>query len=373
VVTATDEEPGSFVDRTLLRQNPFAVIEGAVVTALAVDVSEVFIAIRRSFVEEYEILAAALAEAEVAGWFDRVSVKCVRVGEEYLIGDARGLLESMEGRAAMPRRAQADVEGLFARDRGEEPTTISAVTNPTCIETAETVVNVAAILAHGARWFRSMGTAVSPGHLMITVSGDVNRHAVREVEIGRRLVDLLEEVGDGFLPNVAPKAVLSGVSSRVLTRSRLAAPLSWEGLSSVGASIGRAAYLVHGEPTNMVEVAYQVAAFLALESCALCPPCKYGGSEVAAFLGRLVAGYGATADMEAVMGRLATVTDGRRCELATRQRDVVSSILRAFPGDVIDVASRSGGTTPPPIGRILNLVDGRTIWEPPRSASFAVW
>lgn len=372
VANATDSEPGSFTDRALIRANPLGVVEGIAVAAFALGARDAFVAIRHSFDTEYEILTSALAEAEMAGWLEQVSIKCVRTPEEYLVGDDRALLECIEGRAPLPARRSPDLEGLFAGTNadGEAERPLHR-RNPTTIETVETLVNVAAIAVNGAPWFRSAGTPVSPGNLLCTITGDVAHHAVVEVELGRRLLDVLEEGGRGFLPSSPPKAVLSGVSSAVLTRSRLAAPLCWEGLGAVGARVGRAAFRVYGEPTNMFDVAHQVAAFLYVESCGLCPACKFGGGEVTAYLARLVAGSGDRRDVEALGGRLATVTDGARCDLATRLREVVSSIMWAFPGDISDLDRPPA--TPAVLEHVVDLVDGRARYGTRQAHKRADW
>lgn len=372
VADGTDAEPGSFVDRALLRANALGVVEGVAVAAYALGATEAFVVIRQSFAREYELLTGALAEAEMAGWFEHVSVKCVRAPDAYLVGDERAVLEVIEGRAPLPLRPAPDVAGLFSDGDAHRRDALPAVANPTVVESLETLVNVAAIVTAGARWFRSIGTKVSPGNLLVTITGDVARHGVHEVALGRPLVEVLEECGEGFAPGPTPKAVLSGVSSPVLTRSRVTAPLSWEDMSAVGARIGRAAFRVHGEPTDMVAVAHQIAAYLYVESCGACPACKFGGGESTAYLARLVAGTAEPRDLEALMARLATVTDGRRCDLALRQRDVVTSILRAFPADV--TAHRPQGTTTPSVLEpLVDIIDGRAVHSDVQSRRRADW
>ncbi|MEZ5321263.1 MAG: NADH-ubiquinone oxidoreductase-F iron-sulfur binding region domain-containing protein [Microthrixaceae bacterium] len=344
VVNATDAEPGSFSDRALIRSNPFAVVEGVVACAIATGVCEAFVALRGSFHAEYDVMVRALAEAELAGWLESVSVKCVRTPDAHLVGDDRALLECIEGRPPVPRRGPPELDGLF-RDRpggvdrsagGAPPG--SRRSNPTLVETPETLATVAAIVANGGRWFRSLGTALSPGSLLCTVTGDVVHPRVAEVELGTTLRTAVETVGEGF--RGSPRGVLNGVSSPVMGRSRLAAPLSWEGLGQVGANVGRAAFVVLGDDADMVAVASQVSSYLHVESCALCPACKFGGGEVAAHLQRLAAGAGSARDVELMHRRLATIDDDARCGLALRHRDVVTSLLRAFPGDVLDPPER---------------------------------
>ena len=375
VANGTDSEPGSFVDHTLLRSNPFQVIEGLVIAAIAIGAREAFIVIRHSFETEYSILTDALAEAELAGWFERLSVKCVRAPEEYLVGEDRAALEVIEGRSPLPARLAPHVDGLFARvDRDlRSLDQLPDRPNPTVVETVETLANLAPLVRNGPVWFRSMGTAVSPGHILCTVTGDVSRHDVAEVRLGRPLLEVLEEVGCGFSPTGQPRAVLSGVSSPVLTRSRLAAPMCWEGLSAVGASLGRAAFIVYGDGSDMIEVAHQVAAFLYVESCGLCPACKFGGGEVTAYLARLVSGIGSVRDVEALGARLAVLADGRRCDLPLHQRDVVSSILRAFPEDVMGSTGPRHTARPTVMSRIEDLTGGQATWDQLQSRKRADW
>ena len=376
VATATDSEPGSFVDRALIRMNPFAIIEGIVAASLALETSEAFLVVRRSFEREYEIMTNALAEAETAGWLERVSIKCVRAGDHYLLTDERAILEVIEGRLPLPRRLSPDVDGLFcnAERGGDGLDRLPDFPNPTVVESIETLANVGAIITNGTRWFRSMGTAVSPGNLLCTITGDVNAHGVIEAELGRRLYDVIEEGGEGYLPTSPPKAVLSGVSSAVLTRSRLSAPLSWEGLAAVGADIGRAAFTVHGENANMIDVAHRIAAFFFVESCGLCPACKFGSGEVTGYLARLVAAVGEQRDVEAINRRLPLISAGSRCDLPARHHEVVGSIVRAFPGDVSDAAFRRNRPgTPQVLEHIREIVAGVALYGTEQSHKRPDW
>ncbi len=360
LVDATDSEPGSFVDRTLLERNPLAILEGTAIAARSLGVAESFIVVDREATSEYELITDALAAAEMAGWCEDVSIKCIRVDQSYLLRDPRALLEAAEGREALPRLYPALLDGLFSvPDRQpHELNSLPLVANPTLVETAETMANLGAIVANGASWFRSRGTAISPGSILCTISGDVTVATVAEVELGEKLSTVIERHSHGTIGG-QPKAVLSGASSQVLTRSRLNAPLSWEGLAAVGANLGRAAFLVFGESTNMVTVARDVAAFLYVESCALCPACKFGGGEVTAYLSKLTSPDGTREDAERLLTRLTSVADNRRCDLAAQLQEVITSILRAFPGDLALAPAISPPTEWPLLfGRLATLDNG---------------
>jgi hypothetical protein len=114
LVDATDSEPGSFVDRTLLARNPLAILEGTAIAARSLGVAESFIVVDREATSEYELITDALAAAEMAGWCEDVSIKCIRVDQSYLLRDPRALLEAAEGREALPRLYPALLDGLFS-------------------------------------------------------------------------------------------------------------------------------------------------------------------------------------------------------------------------------------------------------------------
>jgi len=331
VATAADAEPASCRERAIAWRNPFGVISGLVLAATALGITDTFVALADDEPALYERFTDALAEAELAGWLDKVSVKTVRVAPEHLGVDARAMAELIEGRPARPRRLATEVGGLFsgvtAQSSGVAPTTETA--NPTMIDSVETFACVGPIVSRSPEWFRMFGTAVSPGHTVITVTGDVNVPAVAEVELGVPLRETLEAVGQGFVGTLS--TVLSGVSSTVLTRSRLAAPLSGEGLAAVGANVGHCAFVVCCDASATMSLTTEAARFLADAACDQCPACSFGTAEIVAYLERLDRGAGDAADMNAIVARLGTIDDRRRCDLPTRFRDVVGSLLRAHP------------------------------------------
>src|SRR5690606_25034627 len=101
--------------------------------------------------------------------------------------------------------------------------------NPTLVNNVETLSNVPHILVRGADWFRSMGTAESPGTIVATVVGDVVAPDVGEVQLGASLRSVIDAVGSGMQPGRSVKAVFSGVANAVITAENLDQPVSYEG------------------------------------------------------------------------------------------------------------------------------------------------
>src|SRR3954463_7262963 len=98
VVNADESEPGAFKDRQVMAEHPHRLIEGCLIAAHAIEAKDVFIYIRGEYLAEYEIPAAAVAEARSAGIFGEVEVTVYRGAGAYICGEETALLDSLEGR-----------------------------------------------------------------------------------------------------------------------------------------------------------------------------------------------------------------------------------------------------------------------------------
>ncbi len=208
-----------------------------------------------------------------------------------------------------------------------------AESNPTVVNNVETLASAAHIMAKGVEWFRSMGTAASPGTVIATVVGDVVRPGVHEVEMGTPFSELLDLCG-GPLPGRRYKAAFSGVSNAVLRADAFDTPLTYEDFAARGSGLGAAGFVVYDDSVNMTLVAYELSRFLAVESCGQCPPCKLGSVAITRDLATICNGEAGDEILGEIANRLRTVTDANRCFLGTEEQLVVSSILREFPEDV---------------------------------------
>lgn len=365
VCNAAEGEPSTFKDRLLLRRNPYQLIEGLLIAALAIDAAGIYIGIKARHTEEYERLVAAIAEMQQEGICRDSPITIVRGPEDYLFGEERALLEVIEGRDPLPRLFPPYERGLFATDirtgwdsspaPARSPSGPPSGSNPTVVNNVETLCHVAAIMANGAGWFRRLGTDSSPGSLVVTVVGDVVQPGVAELAMGVSLADAIAHVGGGAQPGRATKAVLPGVSSGVITAEFLSVALTYEDLSDIGSGLGAAGFWVLGEDACMVEVARQVSDFLALQSCGQCPPCKQGSSQITALLDRVEAGVARDADLRELDAWLARVTDANRCYLGTQEQQVVASLLRSFPEEVNEHLQLGRCPRPRPLALPLDL------------------
>ena len=372
VVNAAEGEPGTFKDRAILRRNPYKVLEGALVAASAIGADRVILALKASFTTELERVRAAITDARASGWADGVELLVVEGPSHYLYGEETALLEVVSGRQPFPRIAPPFRHG--AEEVGGDTVSAAEVTMagpdnptvapPTLVNNVETLANVGGIMAEGPDWYRSLGTAESPGTIVCTVTGRTRRHGVAEFPMGTPLRQVIEAIGGGTDPGERVVAVMSGVANPLLPASMLDAPVSYEGMQSAGAGLGSAGFIVFDETTDLAAVASGVSRFLSVESCGQCTPCKQDGLAIAALLDQLRRSTFDGHDLAVVEDKLATVADSARCYLASQHQLVIESILRLFPEEIR--AHLTGGAAEAPIeviAPILDLHDDRAVLD----------
>jgi NADH-quinone oxidoreductase subunit F len=371
VCNGAEGEPGTFKDRAILRANPYQVVEGLAIAALALDAREVFIALKASFVPERERVMRAVTEFEQAGLVGDLSIVIVAGPEEYLFGEEKALLEVIEGNDPLPRWLPPYVHGLFATApqlgwQAHEPEAGHArghESNPTSVNNVETLANVAHVLAKGADWYRSFGTPESPGTVVCTVVGDAERAGVVEVECGTPLREVLTMFG-APRPGRAIRAVLPGVTNAVLTAGQLDTPLAFETFAATGSGLGAAGFVVYDDTACMADLAAVLSRFLYVESCGQCPPCKLGTGAITKALVDIASGHGTGASLESIEHWLSVVADGNRCFLPVEEQQLIGSILRAFPEDFEahlegNCAHRHRATVP----KLLDIVAGVAVFD----------
>jgi NADH-quinone oxidoreductase subunit F len=371
VANGAEGEPGTFKDRVLMADNPYQVLEGLQIAAEAIGAVHAFIGLKRSFIPQIQALQRASQEMTDRGLLGAIPISIVTGPEEYLFGEETGLLEVVEGNDPLPRTLPPYLMGLFATtppvgwSAGVEVTEDGEITgsNPTLVSNVETFANVPPILARGADWYRTVGTSESPGTVLATVVGDVQRAGVAEIELGTRLSEVLVSIGGGVRAGRSFKAALSGVANPVITAADIDTPVAYETMAAIGSGMGACGFIVYDDTADMVAVARMVSRFLYVESCGQCPACKFGTGEVTAYLDNIASGTGDERDIELIGARLSTVTDANRCYLGTQEQRVIASLLRAFPEDFVAHLEGAAPAAPVPVPKLVSIVDGVATYD----------
>ena len=376
VVNGAEGEPGTFKDRAILRNNPYQVIEGGLIAARAVGADLVVFALKRSFAAEVARTRTAIREAEEAGWAAGVELRVFEGPDEYLYGEESALLETIQGGYPLPRVVPTFRRGIrrCLDLTGDGPPTEDLPIAPALVNNVESMANVPRIIARGPAWFRTVGTAASPGTVVCTVTGHTRRHGVGEVRMGTPLREVIAAIGGGPCRGRTIKAVLCGVANRVVTGSALDTPVSYEGMAAIGSGFGSGGFVVFDDTADMAAVAAGAARFLAVESCGQCVPCKWDGLAIAELLGRLCRSEASAHDLDVVRRRLLTVTERSRCYLATQQQNVVSSLLECFRDEfVAHLDGRAAACEPELVAELVDIRDGVAVLDTRHRDKQADW
>ena len=368
VVNAAEGEPGTFKDRALLRTNPYRVLEGAIVAAIAMETDRIRVGIKATFGREIERLEVAIGQMRASGWLDDLDIELVLGPSSYLFGEETALLEVVEGRQPFPRVAPPYRRGLQEDDTrsavGARLASIGGSAGaPALVDNVETLANVPLIVDRGPEWFREHGTEASPGTIVCTVSGATRRSGVGEVAMGSTLRDVINLIGWGPRAGRRIDVVLAGTANPLIPARLLDTPLTYEAMRDAGSGLGSAGFIVFDDTTEPGAIAAGVSRFLAVESCGQCEPCKIDGLFIAEQLHRSLGGGSTAPDLDALRHRISTVTNGARCNLAQQQASVAGSLLELFPNAAIARSRRSRHTAIEPvmIAPIVELVGGRAL------------
>jgi NADH-quinone oxidoreductase subunit F len=287
VVNADESEPGAFKDREVMAKAPHRLLEGCLIAAHAIESQNVFIYIRGEYLTEYEILRRAVDEARAAGIFGDVDITVYRGAGAYICGEETALLDSLEGRRGQPRPRPPfpPIQGLYAA--------------PTQINNVCTIATVPAILELGPESFTNIGTPGSPGTVLFSISGNVERPGNYELELGTSMRELIYTHAGGIAGGRQLKAVIPGGSSvPALTARQIDVPLDYDSLGAIGTFFGAASLIVVDDRCCMVQLALRSTKFYMHESCGKCTPCREGTRWMVQLLERIEAGDGTAHDLE---------------------------------------------------------------------------
>jgi NADH:ubiquinone oxidoreductase subunit F (NADH-binding)/NADH:ubiquinone oxidoreductase subunit E len=321
LVNAEEGEPGIYKDRHLLEGDPHRVLEGILIAALGIGATHVVIFINGEARLGQDRLLAALAQARQMGVVD-VPLE-VRLGAGgYVLGEETALINAIHGQRAEPlaRPPFPAVSGLHD--------------NPTVINNVETLANLPDIVLNGSDWFRSSGTAGTPGTKLVSLAGAVQQPGLYEVPLGTPLGEIVESCGGGATGDLSALLV-GGPSGSVLPAHALETPLDVQPLQAVGGVLGAGGIVALSSEDCVVAAVRELVAYNSRESCGKCTPCREGTVRLLDLFDSLRLGRG-DADLLPTMADLNDILAfGSLCGLGQMAPNPVRALLRHFP-DLVD-------------------------------------
>jgi len=300
VVANGDEgDPGAYIDRLLLEEDPHSVLAGMLACARAIGARRGVIFIREEYDQAWLSMQRALEHAERNGWLDPVRIVIVRGAGSYVAGEETALLRAIEGLRAEPHAkppypAESGLTGL-----------------PTVIQNIETLSVVPWVVQSRRR----ANTKV------VCLSGAVANPGAVEVELGTPVGEVLQRGGGGPAPGRRLQMVLiGGPMGRVLPARHFDVPLSFEALPGMG----HAGIVAFDERVSPRALAQHLFSFAASESCGSCTPCRVGTAQLAR-----------CPERKSLERLLDTLELGSLCAFGQAVPRPIRDLLQHFPDEVV--------------------------------------
>ena len=331
VANADEGDPGAYIDRFILEEDPHCLIEAMAIAGFAVGARRGYIYLRKEYPKAQTVLLEALSEArqrgilgeQVLGHPFSFDIQLAIGQGSYVCGEETALLNSIEGkrpevRTRPPYPAQA---GLFGR--------------PTLVNNVETLANIPWIVRHGAEAYAALGFSNSRGTKVVSLNSLFRRPGLYEVEFGVPLRYIVETLGGGLRTGAIKGVMIGGPLAGLLPPEHFETPFGFEELRAVGAAVGHGGIIAFDEHTSISELVHHVFRFAAYESCGKCTPCRAGSREVERVFERVLgSGRVAREERGAWEDTVAALRWTSLCGHGTGLAEFAESIMRHYPEEI---------------------------------------
>jgi len=316
-INIDEGEPGTFKDRYYIERDPHRFLEGAIIAAWTVQISEVYIYLRDEYAGCREILELELKALQADSPCALPPIYLRRGAGAYICGEESAMIESIEGKRGMPRLRPPYVAqvGLFGY--------------PTLEHNMETLHWVREILEKGAAWFAAHGRNGRKGLRSFSVSGRVRKPGVHLAPAGITVTELIAEHCGGMLPGHAFYAYLpGGASGGILPAAMGNVPLDFDTLQSHGCFIGSAAIIILSDQDKAATAARNLMKFFSDESCGQCTPCRVGTAKALKLMEAPRWNQGLLEELSVAMA------DASICGLGQAAPNPIRCVVKYFPKEI---------------------------------------
>jgi formate dehydrogenase iron-sulfur subunit len=323
VCNADEGDSGTYADRMLMEGDPFSLIEGMAITALAVGASKGYVYTRSEYPHAIAVFDKALAIARAAGILNAEFDIEQRSGAgAYVCGEETALLESLEGRRGQVR-AKPPLpahKGLFGC--------------PTVVNNLVTLATVPCILRDGAAAYQAIGMGRSRGTMPIQLAGNIRRGGLFECGFGVTLGELVNDIGGGTLTGRPVRAVqVGGPLGAYFPPALFDTPFDYEAFAAKDGLIGHGGVVVFDDTVDMAQQARFAMEFCVAESCGKCTPCRIGSVRGVETVDKILAGRDVDGNLELLRDLCHTMKFGSLCALGGFIPYPVLSAMNFFPED----------------------------------------
>jgi NADH:ubiquinone oxidoreductase subunit F (NADH-binding) len=272
VANADEGDPGAYIDRFIIEDDPHSLIEGMAIAAYAVGARQGYVYLRAEYPGTRTILEEAIIEARREGFLGKrmrqtdfgFDVEIVVGQGSYVCGEETALLNSIE-----QRRAEV-------RTRPPYPTSKGLWGKPTLVNNVETLASAVWIARKGGVAYGALGSTTSKGTKVVSLNSLFNRPGLYEIEFGVTVRDIVEEMGGGLKSGRIKGLIIGGPLAGIIPPELFDTPFGFDELHTIGASVGHGGVVAFDEHTPIAELMHHVFEFGAYESCGKCTPCRLG-------------------------------------------------------------------------------------------------
>jgi len=327
VCNADESEPGTFKDRVLLENDPFAILEGMIIAGFAVGAEKGFIYIRGEYPKAQNIFKQVIASAKQRGYLGEnildsdfsFDVEFRSGAGAYICGEETALFESIEGKRGFPRL------------KPPYPTTHGLFGKPTVINNVETFANVSLMLRIGVDAYCRYGSESSSGPWLFCVSGNVGKPGLYEIKTPVTLRELIEMAGGVKGDSELQAVLLGGAAGKFVHPSQVDVRLTQEDTRAAGLALGSGAVIVFNKKANLKQTLADLGHFFSHESCGKCYPCQLGTQRQTEILDRLLEDTPLPDDINRLEDIGWTMTDASLCGLGQTAASAVLSAVKHWP------------------------------------------
>jgi NADH:ubiquinone oxidoreductase subunit F (NADH-binding) len=273
VVNGDEGDPGSYIDKVLMEENPSLLLEGMALAGYAVGAERGLVYVRSEYPRSKPALEAAVEQAygrgdlgdhiHGSGFSFHVSVE--EGAGSYVVGEETALLSSLQG-----LRGTVSARPPFPAERGYHSL-------PTVVNNVETLCNAPFIALHGAEAYAALSPGATPGTKLVCLNERFVKPAVYEVRFGMPLREICDDLGGGLVDRREIKALqIGGPLGGILPGWKLDTPFDFEALAAEGCMVGHGGIVAFDDRTDMRALARHLLRFGAHESCGKCFPCRIG-------------------------------------------------------------------------------------------------
>ena len=328
---ADEGDSGTFADRMLMEGDPFCLIEGMTIAAIAVGATQGYIYLRCEYPHAHRALNAAIEAAYAQGYLG---------AEHPRHGQAVRPRGPARRRRLHLRRGDLDAREPRGEARRDPPAAAAAghqgTVRPADHRQQRDVARERArsFFRRAARSIATTAWAGRAGTLTIQLGGNIKRGGLIERAFGVTLREILYDYGGGSATGRPIRAVqVGGPLGAYLPESQFDTPLDYEAFTNIQALLGHGGIVAFDDTVDMAQMARYAMEFCAIESCGKCTPCRIGSTRGVEVMDRVISGQNRAASLALVEELCDTMLNGSLCGLGGLTPYPVQSAMRHFPDD----------------------------------------